>query len=143
LRKDDRIVEVNGIDVRDKSNREIAKIIKENENNLVIGVLKSNDTQQEEAPHVHTDSNLKSIVGEALQTSRDYQTQPVPAVQQQPTGSMTNIRSIIADVTRMHAPDTVQINPGVLDAQTIQVSQAEGKKLTGLLCYIVVIAFLI
>ena len=39
LRKDQRIVEVNGVDVRDKSNKEIAKHIKENEANLVIGVV--------------------------------------------------------------------------------------------------------
>lgn len=40
LAKDSKIVEVNGIDVRNKSNKEIAKAIKENEKNLVIGVVK-------------------------------------------------------------------------------------------------------
>lgn len=40
LKKDSKIVEVNGVVVRDLSNKEIAKLIKENENNLQIGVVK-------------------------------------------------------------------------------------------------------
>jgi C-terminal processing protease CtpA/Prc len=41
LKKDYRIVLVNNVDVRDKSNKEIARLIKENEANLVLGILKS------------------------------------------------------------------------------------------------------
>ncbi len=40
LKKDNKIVEVNGIDVKNLSNKEIAKAIKENEKNLQIGVVK-------------------------------------------------------------------------------------------------------
>ena len=39
LKKDHKIVEVNGLNVRDKSYKEIATLIKENEQNLVIGVV--------------------------------------------------------------------------------------------------------
>jgi hypothetical protein len=53
LRKDYRIVEVNSIDVRDKSNKEIAKLIKEHENKLVIGVYKTpQDQARDQAPTV-------------------------------------------------------------------------------------------
>ncbi len=41
LKKDYRIILVNNVDVRDKSNKEIARLIKENEANLVLGILKS------------------------------------------------------------------------------------------------------
>jgi C-terminal processing protease CtpA/Prc len=40
LKKDNKIVEVNGVDVKNKSNKEIAKVIKENEKNLQVGVVK-------------------------------------------------------------------------------------------------------
>ncbi len=39
LKKNQKIVEVNGTNVSDMSHREIATLIKENENNLVIGVV--------------------------------------------------------------------------------------------------------
>lgn len=42
LRKDHKIVDVNGVDVREKSNKEIASLIKENEGNLIIGVVDTN-----------------------------------------------------------------------------------------------------
>jgi predicted metalloprotease with PDZ domain len=42
LRAGDKIVEVNGQSVVNKSNKEIAKLIKENEQNLVIGVIPGN-----------------------------------------------------------------------------------------------------
>ena len=38
LKKDYRIILVNNVDVRDKSNKEIARLIKENEANLVLGI---------------------------------------------------------------------------------------------------------
>ena len=39
LKKGQRIVEINGIDVRDKTSKEIAKFIKKHQKDLVIGVL--------------------------------------------------------------------------------------------------------
>ena len=44
LKKDQQIVEVSGENMRGKSNKEIAKIIKENEKNLVIGVTEAQKT---------------------------------------------------------------------------------------------------
>lgn len=40
LKKDSKIVEVNGVDMKNKTFKEIAKAIKENEKNLQIGVVK-------------------------------------------------------------------------------------------------------
>lgn len=47
LRKDQKIVEVNDISVRGKTNREIAFIIKENMNDLVIGVENAGSSSKE------------------------------------------------------------------------------------------------
>lgn len=66
LRKDNRIVEVNGIDVRDRSNKEIAKIIKENEANLVIGVLETNLDRDSYPVHSSSHSNLKNIISDIV-----------------------------------------------------------------------------
>lgn len=132
LRKDNRIVEVNGVNVSDKSNKEIAKIIKENENNLVIGVLDTNldrgiSTSNNNLKNIMADistmppttnvdktgsGNLKSIMGEVIQTTNKQPAYPYPAptYPQVPVSeSMPNIKQMIADITRMQAPNNVEI----------------------------------
>lgn len=145
LRIGDRIVEVNGVDVRDKSNREIAKIIKENENDLVIGVLTNPDQPHPmptPSPPVHDtsgSSNLKSIVAEMIKPTQqpvvDYPlpTQPLPT---QPAVSeqMPNIKGIIADVIKMQAPSTVELKPTTSTSTKYSRDlsiEPTGKKLTG------------
>ena len=38
LKKDDKIVEINGIDINNKSMKEITKLIRKHETNLILGV---------------------------------------------------------------------------------------------------------
>lgn len=127
LRKDKRIVEVNGINVRDRSNKEIATIIKEHENNLVIGVLDThrNDGYSPDSygPAVASSSqirsssntNLRNIVDEAIVSSKPLQSSQ-PLTQQQPpmSGSTTHLKSIVGEIIQSssgpaaptHIPDS-------------------------------------
>jgi hypothetical protein len=68
LHKGQRIVEVNGINVRGKSNREIAAIIKENINDLVIGVENEKPTRENvidglvDESKMQKDSTIKKLI---------------------------------------------------------------------------------
>ena len=68
LKKDNKIVEVNGIDVRNLTNKEIAKAIKENEKNLQIGVVKM-APKIEQRPAVST-ADLRPAETDELKASR-------------------------------------------------------------------------
>lgn len=116
LKKDDRIVEVNGIDVRERTNKEIARIIKEHEHNLIIGVSGWNVERDSYRPPA-TDSyqpqpstgNLSRIMGEIIndQTqvtvtptfrpapSTPTTTTPTPATTSDGT---THLKSIIGEM---------------------------------------------
>lgn len=58
-------MEVNGIDVRERTNKDIARIIKEHEHNLIIGVSGWNVERDSYRPPSST-GNLSKIVGEII-----------------------------------------------------------------------------
>jgi C-terminal processing protease CtpA/Prc len=90
LKKDYRIVEVNGIDVSNMSNREIARLIRENEANLTLGIVKSDDGSSTprshsvqvttSRPNIQYDPNI-TLVQKAPSTSNLSLSSPRPEVQ--------------------------------------------------------------
>ena len=110
LKKNYRIVQVNDIDVSDKSNKEIARLIKENESNLVIGVL-------------------KSIEEPAI--SR-------PITPAAPATPMNHIKQIVAEAIHQQAPETSQIRPYdenitmKVPSPHQSLSSASGQKISGM-----------
>lgn len=66
LKKDYRIVEVNSVDVKDKSNKEIAALIRQHENDLVIGVLKTPEDQFKSAQPAREPSPVRAAVEDVL-----------------------------------------------------------------------------
>jgi membrane-associated protease RseP (regulator of RpoE activity) len=109
LRAGDKIVEVNGIDVRDKSNKEIAKIIKENEQNLIIGVI-SADVQQQQQASPRPSSVGPSSAGPVNQASSSSALLTT-------TSSHSNLKNIVDEATQAAAQGSV--------------SSATGKHLSG------------
>lgn len=104
LRKDHRIVEVNGANVRDKSNKEIASFIKENEANLTIGVIDTSVGVNTQAPSVLVSAPTES----------------------------TDFKQALAQAVNERVPS--QSRPADelnIDIASQSVSSATGKKLTG------------
>lgn len=113
LKPGDRIVEVNGVSVKDKNMKEIAKLIKANENNLIIGVISSGPTP---IPTIQT--NESSLVKQVNEEHRQ-QTIPSPYPVTDSTGH-GNLKNIVEEATRAQTPQPHS-----------SLSSSSGKKISG------------
>ncbi len=121
LRAGDKIVEVNGQSVAGKSNKEIAKLIKENEQNLVIGVIPGVQQQGPEAQQQQQQptASVQEALAQAVQANladRAQQQQQQQQQQQPQQRSQSNVDTLRgAEIS--HAPEPSSL------------SSASGKKL--------------
>ena len=93
LKKDHKIVEVNGLNVRDKSYKEIATLIKENEQNLVIGVVSNVSLPRESVkvelierpvePHVEKTTVVETIVEATIIDTVQAESKPLASASSQ------------------------------------------------------------
>ena len=112
LRAGDRIVQVNGQSVSGKSNKDIARLIKENEGNLVIGVQPGQSNEQ-----------LQQQQQSALQASpvRDNSNVGGGSPQLMSREAVTNLKVIVDEASRVQSAQP----------PTGSVSSATGKKISG------------
>jgi len=155
LRKDNRIVEVNRIDVRDRSNKDIAKIIKEYESNLEIGVLKTNlDQEQYQTSPLKSSShgNLKNIMNDIVTmpapptSPPSYPSQPSTSYRPSTDGT-SNLKSIVSEMhqypgqslpppTNESMPNIKAMVADVIRMQapsTTAIGSGSGQKISGLI----------
>lgn len=81
LIKDQTIVEVNGVNVRGKNNREIAKIIKDHQDNLIIGVENPPEKPEEDSLGVEIVTPIENVIKpERVQeeNQNSYVEEPIP-----------------------------------------------------------------
>lgn len=100
-------MEVNGIDVRERTNKEIARIIKEHEHNLTIGVSGWNVERDSYRPPSST-GNLSRIMGDIINDqappvtvtpiSRPTPSTPTTTTPTPATGGTTHLKSIIGEM---------------------------------------------